>query len=480
MCQEVPISKPNPADNGSLARGPSKASSCRMNTSENLRRLLRPVVGDMKDACTNSTMPDLCAAMGLPVPPEGGDKRGRLHAAFDALPDSDIPAFAQRLVDQRSVRGELRNHVQDALWAHLPLIDIPKRSRRDIARSLTQIELFAHWEHFSQALKDVFILQEYRFSGHSDDVLEFAHRHFVRNPEDADVELLFEKLRAFDLPNRRFVMLLEKFASADVQVDANAQERFVKVVNPMLQAAGAELRQTSTDGGYPIFTVVSLRSPRGRPKNLIFASSTKPDIRLSDAIDNEIEIASNPDAVLVYDRPLGADGLRWSELQRWWSETTGETNVQKARQTLLRRLQQCLPVSSPPQRLLFRTFFKTFGESVPRLPALLPEVWLHWDPKTVVSRGAAALLTHRMDFLMLLPGGARVVLEVDGAQHYADDLGRAAPKTYARMAKGDRELRLAGYEVYRFGGAELQGPEPSLLAADFFRALFQRHGISLT
>ena len=49
-----------------------------------------------------------------------------------------------------------------------------------------------------------------------------------------------------------------------------------------------------------------------------------------------------------------------------------------------------------------------------------------------------------------------------------------------RMAKGDRELRLAGYEVYRFGGAELQGPEPSLLAADFFRALFQRHGISLT
>ena len=46
-----------------------------------------------------------------------------------------------------------------------------------------------------------------------------------------------------------------------------------------------------------------------------------------------------------------------------------------------------------------------FGEAIPDLPALLPEVWLHWDPQTVSERGREALLRFRMDFLLLLPGG---------------------------------------------------------------------------
>lgn len=67
---------------------------------------------------------------------------------------------------------------------------------------------------------------------------------------------------------------------------------------------------------------------------------------------------------------------------------------------------------------------------MPDLPALPPEVWLHWDPKTVAERGPRALLTHRMDFLLLLQGGGRVVIEVDGAQHYSDATGRADPRQY--------------------------------------------------
>jgi hypothetical protein len=63
--------------------------------------------------------------------------------------------------------------------------------------------------------------------------------------------------------------------------------------------------------------------------------------------------------------------------------------------------------------------FKTFGAGVHGLPALLPEVWLHWDPKTINQRGALAFPNHRMDFLMLLPGGRRFVFEIDGKQHYA-------------------------------------------------------------
>jgi hypothetical protein len=43
----------------------------------------------------------------------------------------------------------------------------------------------------------------------------------------------------------------------------------------------------------------------------------------------------------------------------------------------------------------------------------------------------------------------------DGVRHYADSEGRASLARYAEMLATDRELRLAGYEVYRFVGHEI-------------------------
>ena len=118
---------------------------------------------------------------------------------------------------------------------------------------------------------------------------------------------------------------------------------------------------------------------------------------------------------------------------------------------------------------------------MPGLPALLPEVWLHWDPKTVRERGIKAMLGFRMDFLLLLPHGQRVVLEVDGSHHYASPDGkRPDPARYADGMRGDRELKLAGYEVFRFGATELQDREQArgllqAFFADLFRAVRRGH-----
>jgi very-short-patch-repair endonuclease len=246
-----------------------------------------------------------------------------------------------------------------------------------------------------------------------------------------------------------------------------------------------ELREAGVDGGYPVFAVVLLHKPaRGGPKNLIFASPEKPDLRFRDALDNDIEIVTNADKVLVYDRPIGSNGLLWSDLQRWWSETKGISDAKQAKATLYNRLKNSLPQEdSPPQSLLFRSYFEGFGGAIPQLPALLPEVWLHWDPKTVQARGKDALLRFRMDFLLLLPHGVRVVIEVDGKHHYADSNGVADVQRYAQTMVADRELKLAGYEVFRFGAAELQASTAAAkdtAAANvktFFLALFKRYGI---
>lgn len=78
---------------------------------------------------------------------------------------------------------------------------------------------------------------------------------------------------------------------------------------------------------------------------------------------------------------------------------------------------------------------------------------------------------------MLLPAGGRVVIEVDGIQHYSDDSQRANTRKYAQLVAGDRELKLAGYDVYRFAGVELQGDEAPARITAFFVALLLRHGV---
>jgi very-short-patch-repair endonuclease len=192
-------------------------------------------------------------------------------------------------------------------------------------------------------------------------------------------------------------------------------------------------------------------------------------------VSNDIEVVTNADKVLIYDKPISPNGLSWRALQEWWAEREGLSD-EAAKKSLYVRLRSSLPQNSPPQSLLFRTFYQQFRDQMPDWPALIPEVWLHWDPRTVRERGFAAMARFRMDFLLLLPDGARIVIEVDGKHHYADPDGRASPPTYARMVAADRELRLAGYDVFRFGAAELVDPTSGReLVQAFFGGLFRKY-----
>lgn len=151
----------------------------------------------------------------------------------------------------------------------------------------------------------------------------------------------------------------------------------------------------------------------------------------------------------------------------------------EAKRSLYQRLIRSLPDNSPPQRNLYELYHEIYSSAVQDLPALLPEVWLHWDPKTVRERGPQALLRFRMDFLLLLPHGQRVVLEVDGSQHYTSADGRPDGTQYAANVRGDRDLKLSGYEVFRFGGTELHDRERARdLLQDFFADMFRRFQVT--
>jgi very-short-patch-repair endonuclease len=252
-------------------------------------------------------------------------------------------------------------------------------------------------------------------------------------------------------------------------------------LNPVLARDGYRLEVAGHESGYPFYRVARIAAGvSGRPKNLIFAAiGPKPEIGFSDAINNDIVILSNAEHCLVYERPIAGDGLLWLDLVAWWREEhcAAGTTDDIARRSLGQRLRQSL--ASDAECNLFDSYFRHFRPTLGRtLPALLPQVYLHYDPE-ILSRlpDGKRLPRQRMDFLLLLSHGSRVVIEIDGKHHFARG-GRPSLAAYAEMMRADRDLRLIGYEIYRFGANELVGTRADDLARDFFNRLLRQHGHS--
>ncbi|MFF3089987.1 hypothetical protein ACFVRB_33865 [Streptomyces nojiriensis] len=456
------------------------------------RSTLRQLVGDVVvrlDANTHATLNEAFAKVGMPPnPPEEGTKRERVARSFAQVPDSDLHTVAQHLLANGYASTAQRLGIEDVLWAESSPPEIPSRTRRELARSLDLADLIRSESRFMGMLSRFWALADEMsplvdafFGTQGPSLKRDIEQHVFRNPGDWSTEDLFENLGAFEAGDARFARFLEALVSADVLLDEAAQRHLVAAINTHVRGAAIELRETGTEGGYPRFSMVSTRLAQNRkPKNIIFASLTKPDIRFQSAMDNDIEILGDPDNTLVYDRPTPDNGLRWRDLQTWWQDTHQIPTEADAKTSLYRRLRSSLPDNSPGQQNLFDLYHQILGSKVYDLPALLPEVWLHWDHQTVRERGPQALLRSRMDFLLLLPHEQRIVLEVDGSQHYTRDRGqRPDTAKYAETMAGDRDLKLRGYEVFRFGHDELrEASDAQALLEQFLPTLFQRFKVS--
>ncbi|MEV4158078.1 hypothetical protein AB0J48_34145 [Nocardia salmonicida] len=442
---------------------------------------------------THKTMTQEYERLGLIEPPllqaeEPRSKARRAEAVWKSLRDDELKRLAEQLVAEGRLTAEQRNTIEDILWSDVPAPHVPKRVRREIAADLDLEELSAvarnRFDAMLERLWDLGPTESFassfgdgpRFGSLT--LREEIRQHVYRNPEDWTGEEVFDKLGAIDASDRRFNLFLEALVSHHVVPKEPMQRATAAVINRHLRGERIELRESGSEDGYPVFEVVGISDGLpSKPKNLIFASSAKPDLRLMSALDNHLELI-NDDDVLIYDEPIPRHGLRWSDLQAWWQRNHPDQDDKQAKRNLYNRLKRSLPENSPPQQNLFRLYHEIHRESVHNLPALLPEIWLYWDPKTAKQRGSDALLKFRMDFLLLLPD-RRIVLEVDGANHYTNSAGEPSPQEYAKNVKADRIMKLSGYDVFRFGGAELcerQRAEVELTA--FFRDLFAKYDVS--
>lgn len=318
-------------------------------------------------------------------------------------------------------------------------------------------------------------------------------RHAIDNPEDWSLrDLLLDRLGILSSSTALLISFLGELFHPVVRSGV-AAEALLSAINRIIEVDGWRLTAQGDVSGRPVYRGERLGQPSNRIKNLIFgAGERKPDLVISNALTNEIAVVRNAEYCLIYDQDIPAEGLKWTTLVEWYSSMKVESRIaggtSDAERALFRRLQDQLHPAV--ERAFFRSYFANFRPKLNhRLPALIPQVYLHYDPKTIRQRvreathadggaggcGAIPLPRQRMDFLMLLPNNVRIVLELDGKHHYADG-DRAAPHRYASMVAADRELRLGGYEVYRFGAVELNRETLNSVVASFFSRLFEKHG----
>lgn len=288
---------------------------------------------------------------------------------------------------------------------------------------------------------------------------------------DPITELLNGRI-LYEILDSQFFTFLEQLVHPIIRNEEDA-ELYLKVINPIIAKDDFELIQSSFVSGRPIYKVIQRKGVKGFVKNLIFASkSYKPEIVIKDALNNDLRIVKNEDSCLVYNRSIPSGGLKWIDLVDWWADKNNSEKDGELAKELFNRLNESL--DSKPEKDFFKTYYFHYKEKLNRnLPALIPQVYLHYDPYTIRKHGIQYLLRQRMDFLMLFSNSKRVVIEIDGKQHYSNG-NVSSPKLYSEMLKLDRELRFLNYDVYRLGGYELTY-EMENTTLSFFDSLLEKY-----
>lgn len=274
----------------------------------------------------------------------------------------------------------------------------------------------------------------------------------------------------------------------DEQEDrVNLQQSCVDAINLYLTDCGYELKPINRIGDKIEFELEELTGVKGKIHNIVFAATRKPEILLTDVLNHTVQIPVDESKYLLYDREVSTDGLTWGELLQWYNENHSSTEV-----SLVDRLQEAVKnCGSPIEEKFFNCYLDVINAFGDTIPALLPQVYLYYDSKVQRERTIKIFDHQCMDFLMLFSGSQRVVIELDGVQHYSDGTVQipdspypqaiASTAKYASMVSAQREMTLAGYEVYRFGGKEFQNQEQAkAMVRQFLLDLFSKHRIDLT
>lgn len=243
---------------------------------------------------------------------------------------------------------------------------------------------------------------------------------------------------------RDFKKIIEQIGSFFIKhnfIFNNAYSELIKEINVFLTNSNDSYFPNEFNLIKPIIDepVFVLQSRNGfkNIKYLIFgAAKTKPDIRVSDVLDGKLDLL-NKDDVLYYDGPM-QDSILYLDFDIWWRKNSHKYKWYNPKEQM------------NAIELKFANYYKKTYKA-DSFPVLIPQVYIHYDPKDKKSREIYNILTfQRMDFLMIYKG-KRVIIEIDGKTHTPEN----SLREYSLQTEYDRTMRFLGYDVFRLGGYEL-------------------------
>lgn len=333
------------------------------------------------------------------------------------------------------------------------------------------------------------------------DISEIA-RHMDRFNDWPESYLLDSIIDYLNLTDEQFMFFLEQYVNPNIHhwrwnEEEERREHIhnselVEVINRYIDHDGYKLVVKDTIGDKDFYECISTRvGVQGQVKNIIFAAKYKPEIVFDDALNNDIRITRNENQCLIYNRSIPSSGVMWNDLVEWYAAENNLTDDQNPEVAFITRLCDCLDTSfkangakAGPETWMLQAYYNLKKELGIDLPALIPQVYLYYDPQTLKQRGYKLFEHQKMDFLMIFSHKDRIVIEIDGKQHYAEGT-TASPRLYSEMVRAHREMSLLGYDVYRFGGYEFMGADADETVnkkvldniKQFFVRLFCKYGI---
>lgn len=215
----------------------------------------------------------------------------------------------------------------------------------------------------------------------------------------------------------------------------------------------------------PIFSIRKYAT-FNEPKYLFFGvSKEKPDIRIKDVIDGNLDIV-NQDDIIVYDEEIKGS-LTYRDFNLWWQKNRKKYSWYRLEEQL------------QPRELKVQNFYKQHYAMNEDNPILIPQVYLHYDPKNKQERQKCkineTMIFQRMDFLILY-NNRRIIIEIDGQSHFETN-NRIDLTKYSKQVEYDRTMKFLGYEIFRLCNYEIDSCDYEKTLEVFFSNLYRYLGI---
>lgn len=373
---------------------------------------------------------------------------------------------------------------------------IPDGARSCIINKLISIgEICGGMESYEAFFERVYPEAKEVHCENNEILLRAISRHCDYFPEDWGDEFeKFKKVGVYEWTDEQFLFFCKEYVNPifrrcrydeDTGESIDLQPQCVEVINFYLRDCGYELKEANRYGDKVEYKVEERFGVRGKIQEIVFAAVAKPEFLITDVLNQDITIPLNNKRYLIYNGPIEREGLKWKQLKEWYDDT-----VTSCEESFEERIERSV---GHGDSVLEKNFYKAYLELVTELgediPALLPQVYLYYDPKVQKERIIKIFDHQCMDFLMIFSESRRIIIELDGVQHYAEDEATRIPgrkyevriastQKYADMVKAQREMTLAGYEVYRFGGSEIyEWDNARNVIKCFLKELFCKYGM---